>query len=95
MNKKDFIAQWKEVKEMTEGKTMDEIREMFGKDITNDLRVGVEAGIDHDIIDTNYKDILVTFIEEDGKAHLNDWIETYNENGVFLGVVGIFLPDCD
>lgn len=95
MEMKDYIAQWKEVKEMTEGKTMDEIREMFGKDITNDLRVGVEAGIDHDIIDTNYKDILVTFFEEDGKAHLNDWIETYNENGVFLGVVGIFLPDCD
>ena len=87
METKDFIAQWKEVKEMTEGKTMDEIREMFGKDITNDLRAGVEAGLDRDIIDANYKDILVTFMEKRGKARLHNWIETYNKDGYFLGVV--------
>ena len=89
MEVKDYIAQWKEVKEMTEGKTMDEIRTIFANDITNDLRVGIEAGIDHDIIDANYKDILVTFVEKDGKAHLHNWIEMYNENGVFLGVIDV------
>ena len=89
MEVKDYIAQWKEVKEMTEGKTMDEIRTIFANDITNDLRVGIEAGIDHDIIDANYKDILVTFIEKNGKAHLHNWIETYNENGVFLDLVDV------
>lgn len=86
---KDYIAQWKEVKEMTENKTMDDIRNIFANDITNDLRVGVEAGIDHDIIDTNYKDILVTFIEKNGKAHLHNWIETYDEDGVFLELVDV------
>lgn len=89
MEMKDYIAQWKEVKEMTEGKTMEEIRSIFGKDITNDLRVGIEAGIDHDIIDANYKDILVTFVEKDGNAHLHNWIETYNKEGVFLEVVDV------
>ena len=87
MEMKDYIAQWEEVKEMTEGKTMDDIRNIFANDITNDLRVGIEAGIDHDILDTNYKDILVTFVEKDGKAHLHNWIETYSDGGVFLGVV--------
>ena len=89
MKVKDYIAQWKEVKEMTEGKTMDEIRNIFGKDITNDLRVGIEAGLDHDIIDTNYKDILVTFVEKDGKAHLHNWIEMYNDGGIFLGAIDV------
>ena len=89
MERKDYIAQWKEVKEMTDGKTMDEIRTIFAKDITNDLRVGFEAGIDHDIIDTNYKDILVTFVENDGKAKLHNWIETYSDTGIFLGVVDV------
>ena len=89
MEMKDYIAQWKEVKEMTEGKTMDEIRNIFTNDITNDLRVGIEAGIDHDIIDTNYKDILVTFVEKDGKAHLHNWIEMYNDGGIFLGVIDV------
>ena len=86
---KDYIAQWEEVKEMTENKTMDDIRNIFANDITNDLRVGIDAGIDHDIIDANYKDILVTFIEKDGKAHLHNWIETYDENGVFLELVDV------
>ena len=89
MEVKDYIAQWEEVKEMTEGKTMDDIRTIFANDITNDLRVGIEAGIDHDIIDTNYKDILVTFVEKHGKALLNNWIEMYNENGVFIGVIDV------
>ena len=62
METKDYIAQWKEVKEMTGGKTMDEIRTIFGKNIKNDLRVGIEPGLDHDIIDANYKDILVSFV---------------------------------
>ena len=86
---KDYIAQWEEVKEMTENKTMDDIRNIFANDITNDLRVGIDAGIDHDIIDANYKDILVTFAEKDGKAHLHNWIETYDENGVFLELVDV------
>ena len=38
MEVKDYIAQWEEVKEMTEGKTMDDIRTIFANDITNDLR---------------------------------------------------------
>ena len=89
MEVKDYIAQWKEVKEMTKGKTMDEIRNIFGKGITNDLRVGIEAGIDHDIIDTRYKDIRITFVEKDGKARLHDWIEMYNDDGILLGVIDV------
>ena len=89
MEVKDYIAQWEEVKEMTEGKTMDDIRTIFAKDITNDLRVGTEPGIDHDIIDANYKDILVTFVEKDGKARLHNWIEMYNDGGIFLGVIDV------
>jgi hypothetical protein len=89
MERKDYIAQWEEVKEMTEGKTMDDIRNIFANNITNDLRVGIEAGIDHDIIDTNYKDILVTFVEKDGKASLHNWIEMYDKEGIFLGVVDV------
>ena len=89
MEVKDYIAQWEEVKEMTEGKTMDDIRTIFANDITNDLRVGKEPGIDHDIIDTNYKDILVTFVEKDGKARLHNWIEMYNDGGIFLGVIDV------
>ena len=90
MEVKDYIAQWEEVKEMTEGKTMDDIRTIFANDITNDLRVGKEPGLDHDIIDTNYKDILVTFVEKDGKAHLHNWIEMYSKEGIFLGVIDVF-----
>ena len=89
MEVKDYIAQWEEVKEMTDGKTMDDIRNIFANDITNDLRVGKEPGIDHDIIDTNYKDILVTFVEKDGKARLHNWIEMYNDGGIFLGVIDV------
>ena len=87
MEMKDYIAQQKEIKEMTEGKTMDEIRNIFGKDITSDLRVGIEPGIVHDIIDANYKNIRVTFVEKNGKALLRNWIETYNKEGVFLGLI--------
>ena len=89
MEVKDYIAQWEEVREMTEGKTMDDIRNIFANDITNDLRVGIEAGLDHDIIDANYKDILVTFMEKNGKARLHNWIEMYSKEGIFLGVIDV------
>ena len=89
METKDYINQWKEVKEMTKGMTMDDIRSTFAKDITNDLRAEFEAGLDHDIIDVNVKDILVTFIEKRGKAKLHTWIEMYAKNGEFLGVVDV------
>lgn len=75
-----YVSQWKEVKEMTAGKTMDEIRSVFGKDVTNDFREG-----DEEIIDANYKDILVTFVD----ARLHNCIEAYDRNGVFLDVIDV------
>ena len=85
MTEQDYINEWKEVKDMTEGKTMADIREMFKTGITNDIPNGY--GADQAIIDTNYKHILVTFIEKDGNATLHNWVETYADNGYFLGVI--------
>lgn len=83
MEKIHYISQWEEVKRMTDGKTMDEVRAIFGNDITNDLRESRE------FIDANYKDILVTIYEEDGKARLDTSVECYNKEGIFLGVIYI------
>jgi hypothetical protein len=58
------------------GKTTDEIRNTFGTDITND---------DGEHIDTNYKDILVTFDIKDGIGKLSKNVEAYSEEGVFIG----------
>lgn len=80
MERENYIAQWKEVKAMTEGKTMAEVRSIFGNNITNDL-------VDEGIIDTNYKDILVTFVEKEGKAVLHNYIECYSKEGIFLEVM--------
>ena len=77
-----YIDQWREVKAMTDGKTMDEIRNIFGEGVTNDF---VEDGVR--IIDTNYKDILVTLSNEDGKVRLADSFECYDKDGVFIGVL--------
>lgn len=82
MEREKFIQQWREVKAMTEGKTIDEIRQIFGKDITNDF---MELGFV--TIDTNYKDILVTFTEINGKAVLLNDVECYNEYGVFIDLI--------
>lgn len=58
------------------GKSADEIRKAFGENITND---------DGEHIDSNYKDILVTFNITDGKAELSKSVEVYSEDGVFIG----------
>lgn len=82
MEREKFIQQWREVKAMTEGKTIDEIRQIFGKNITNDF---MEMGFT--TIDTNYKDILVTFTEINGKVVLLNDVECYNEYGVFIDLI--------
>lgn len=82
MEREKFIQQWREVKAMAEGKTIDEIRQIFGKNITNDF---MEMGFT--TIDTNYKDILVTFTEINGKAVLLNDVECYNEYGVFIDLI--------
>lgn len=59
-----------------DGHPVEEIREKFGKDITNDC---------DGYIDANYKSILVTFNVTDGIAHISPLFEMYNDEGVFLG----------
>jgi len=78
MTDKDFIKQYNEVKEKYEGKSVEEIRDFFGHNITND---------NGEYIDTNYKDILVTFSIKDGKGYLSNMVEKYNKEGIFLGVI--------
>jgi hypothetical protein len=68
--------EWAELQEYN-GKSVEEIRSTFGKDITND---------DGEHIDLNYKDILVTFNVSDGIVSLSDCIEVYNSEGVFCNV---------
>ena len=68
---------------------MDDIRLMFQKNITNDLSESDEEGLRHDLIDINYKDILVTFIEKKDKAVLHDFIEMYNKEGIFIGAINV------
>lgn len=74
MNK--FKAQYNEIKLATIGMSMDDIRKNYSKDITNDVE---------EYIDMNYKNILVTFQDINGKAELTDCFEYYNDNGIFLG----------
>ena len=76
MDKAKFIDQYNEVKEKYNGKPVDEIRTAFKYGITND-----EDGF----IDTNYKDILVTFSIKDGRGFLTTQIECYDENDNFIG----------
>ena len=68
--------EWAELQEYN-GKSVEEIRSTFGKDITND---------DGEHIDLNYKDILVTFNVSDGIVSLSDCVEVYNSEGVFCNV---------
>lgn len=76
-----YLDQWYEVAKIGCGKTMDELRKIFAKDITND---------EEDYIDLNYKDILVTFNKlVDGTAFISRYFEYYNENGVFCGELKI------
>lgn len=79
-----LVSQWYEVKNITMGCDMDNIREVFGDRITNDTK---------ECIDVNYKDILVTFSadmydmqEYGGMARLSDRFEYYTKEGVFAGV---------
>ena len=79
-----LVSQWYEVKKITMGCDMDNIREVFGDRITNDTK---------ECIDVNYKDILVTFSadmcdmqEYGGMARLSDRFEYYTKEGVFAGV---------
>lgn len=80
MERERYIEQYREVKETTKGMTMDEVREHFGDNVSNDF---VEGGVR--IIDTNYKDILVTFSERDGNVELSNFIEMYSSDDVFIG----------
>ena len=79
-----LVNQWYEVKNITMGCDMDNIREVFGDRITNDTK---------ECIDVNYKDILVTFSadmcdmqEYGGMARLSDRFEYYTKEDVFAGV---------
>ena len=81
MEIKDYIAQWVEVKKMTIGKTMEEVHALFGNEVTNYRR--------DELLDANYKDILVSFGEKDGKANLHTTIEMYNENDIFIGCLDV------
>ena len=81
MEIKDYIAQWVEVKKMTIGKTMEEVHDLFGNEVTNYRR--------DELLDANYKDILVSFGEKDGKANLHTTLEMYNENDMFIGLLDV------
>lgn len=77
------LSQYYTIADITMGCDMDNIREIFKKDITNDTG---------DCIDVNFKDILVTFKANmcmyekfGGKAELTGNFEYY-ENGQFVGV---------
>ena len=85
MKKQDFINQWNEVKTITSGMTADEIRTYFADNVIRELEEGV--GLDHNLIDINYKNILVTFIVKGNTAKLHDYVETYDNDGNFVGVM--------
>ena len=87
MNTEDYIRQWNEVKAMTEGKTMDEIRAMFGSQITNEFEEEW-CGHTYVTIDANYKDICVTFENcKDGSTMLDPRFESYDEEGMWDGII--------
>ena len=77
-NKEKYISQYNEIKEKYDGKSVEEIHSAFANDITND---------DDEYIDTNYKDILVTFSIKDRKCYLTKMIECYDENDNFIGTI--------
>lgn len=93
-----YLSQFYEILDISSGCDMDNIRECFCTDITNDTK---------DFIDVNYKDILVTFEaikglgshydRYGGKARLTDKFEAYDEDGGFVGLFSIYhcVPDND
>lgn len=92
-----YLSQYYSILDITINCDMDNIREIFGKDITNDTG---------DLIDVNYKDILVTFWafkginkgydRYGGKAVLADRFEVYDKEGNFVGLFSIHgVPDND
>lgn len=86
--KEEYIGQWKELKEMTKGFSMDDIREKFDGDITNDLTEKDGMGKGMEMIDLNYKDILVTFFGKE-VASIGEYIECYDENDNFIEVMKV------
>ena len=78
IERQTYVAQFNEVREKYEGAPVEVIRKDFAHDITND---------EDFLIDTNYKDILVTFSIKDGKCYLTDMVELYDENGIFVGTM--------
>lgn len=82
MEKEIYIDQYREVEKATAGMTMDEVRTYFANSVSNDF---TEGGVRY--IDANYKDILVTFVgpPETEKAEIQDDIEVYSKEGIFLG----------
>lgn len=90
MEKKDFINQWEEVMEMSNGKSADEIRSLFKDRIINEVEMG--EGLDHDLIDVNYKNIRVTFILKNGNAKLHYFLEAYDNDRNFVSVINVRKP---
>ena len=73
-----YLAEYNEVKEKYQGADVKTIRKDFAYDITH---------IDKEYIDTNYKDILVTFNIKYGVVYLSDLFELYDENDNFVGTM--------
>ena len=72
--------EYNEVVRKYNGASVEDIRTAFGKDITND---------ESEFIDTNYKDILVTFNVKDGKCEVSKSMEVYNEYGNFVDKIDL------
>lgn len=87
MEEQDFINQWLELQSLTSGMTADEIRDYFADNVIRELEKGV--GLDHNLIDINYKDIAATFIVKGNNVRLHESFETYDDNGNFLDVIFI------
>ena len=81
MNKEHYLKQYNEVADIVKGKTIEQIRDIFGNGVTNDFVEGDER-----IIDANYKDILVTVVERNGAVEMTRNFEMYSSEGVYLGL---------
>ena len=82
MRYEKYIKRYREIEKITSGMTMAQIREYFGNDITNDL-------IDEGIIDANYKELTITFVEEKGVAKLRNSFEIWSSNGGFIDFITV------
>ena len=81
------IAQYKELADKYNGADVAVVLADFKDDITYHNE---EEGY----IDTNYKDILVTFKVTDGKVELTDMVELYDDDDNFAGTIWNVKEKC-